>query len=104
MAGADGLYVAGWLKRGPTGVILTNVGDAAESAAALLRDRAAGALGDGDGGREGIAPLLAAQAAPVVDFAGWLRIDAEERRRGEAQGKPREKLTDVDEMLRFASA
>ena len=49
------------------------------------------------------APLLSAQPKPVVDFAGWLRIDAEERRRGEARGKVRDKLTCVDEMLRVAS-
>ena len=110
---ARGLYVAGWLKRGPTGVILTNVGDAAETAAAILRDRSAGALpedassslsGAGKAGREGVAPLLAAQAAPVVDFGGWLRIDAEERRRGAAKGKVRDKLVDVGEMLRVAAA
>ena len=48
-------------------------------------------------------PLLAAQPQPSVDFAGWLRIDAEERRRGEDKGKVRDKLIDVDEMLRVAS-
>ena len=100
---AKGLYVAGWLKRGPTGVILTNVGDAAETAAAILRDRGTGALPAASGaGREGIAPLLAAQAAPVVDFGGWLRIDAEERRRGAAKGKVRDKLVEVEEMLSVA--
>lgn len=46
------LYVAGWLKRGPSGVILTNVADAAETVAALLADRAkAAAAGGAAGGR-----------------------------------------------------
>jgi hypothetical protein len=66
--------VTGWLKRGPSGVILTNVSDAAESAAALLRDHAAGELRArrrGGGGRAGVALLLAAQPQPAVDFAGW---------------------------------
>ena len=83
-------------------MILTNVNDAAETAAALLADRAAGILGGGGGGGEAIAPLLAAQPAPVVDFGGWLKVDAEERARGAKLGKVREKVTDVDEMLRVA--
>jgi len=67
--------VTGWLKRGPSGVILTNVSDAAETAAALLHDHAAGELQarrHSGGGRAGVAPLLAAQPQPAVDFAGWL--------------------------------
>ena len=102
VSGEEALYVSGWLKRGPSGVILTNVNDAAETAAALLADRAAGILGGGGGGGEAIAPLLAAQPAPVVDFGGWLKVDAEERARGAKLGKVREKVTDVDEMLRVA--
>ena len=102
VTGEEALYVSGWLKRGPSGVILTNVNDAAETAAALLADRAAGILGGGGGGGEAIAPLLAAQPAPVVDFGGWLKVDAEERARGAKLGKVREKVTDVDEMLRVA--
>ena len=42
------------------------------------------------------------QPAPVVDFGGWLKVDAEERARGAKLGKVREKVTDVDEMLRVA--
>jgi len=40
----------------------------------------------------------------VVDFKGWQAVDAEEVRRGTAQGKPRDKLTSVDEMLQIAAA
>lgn len=72
----------------------------------MLHDYAAGELHartHSGGGRAAVAPLLAAQPQPTVDFAGWLRIDAEERRRGEGKGKVRDKLTDVDEMLRLAS-
>ena len=72
----------------------------------MLHDHAAGELQarhHSGGGRAAVLPLLAAQPQPSVDFAGWLRIDAEERRRGEDKGKVRDKLIDVDEMLRVAS-
>lgn len=39
-----------------------------------------------------------------MDFKGWQRVDAEEVARGAAQGKPRDKLTSVDEMLKVAAA
>jgi len=72
----------------------------------VLHDHAAGELQAGrhsGGGQAAVSPLLAAQPQPSVDFAGWLRLDAEERRRGADKGKVRDKLTDVDEMLRVAS-
>lgn len=41
---AAGLYVSGWLKRGPTGIIGTNIPDARETVAAILEDKASGSL------------------------------------------------------------
>ena len=114
-----GLYVTGWLKRGPSGVILNNIPNAAETAAAVLADRAAGKLartdaGDADSGGDvalagsaaavidGLLGDGAGGGARVVDFAGWARIDAEEVRRGEKRGRVRQKLTSVAEMLDVA--
>lgn len=101
VTGLPGAYAAGWVKRGPSGVILNNVSDAAETANALLEDRARGLIG-GATGRDALYDELTRQGTPVVDFAGWLRMDAEERRQGQTRGKVREKLTSVSEMLRVA--
>ena len=100
-----GLYVAGWLKRGPKGIIGDNLIDAEETIGALIEDDAQGLLRKPDAVFEnsGVAPVLAARDTRVVSKEGWARIDAEERRRGAEAGKPREKLTSVSEMLRVAN-
>ena len=100
--GADDLYVAGWLKRGPTGVVLTNFNDGVETAKHILEDYATGKLGGGTDGADAVKPLLAAQAPPTVDFEGWLRVDAEEQRRGALVRKVREKVVTEAEMLAIA--
>ena len=104
--GAAPLYVTGWLRRGPSGVILTNVNDAAETAAAILQDRTAGLLDEGiaGGGGEAVRELLSQQPTAVVGFEAWQRIDELERHRGSAAGKVREKLIDIDEMLATATS
>jgi ferredoxin--NADP+ reductase len=80
-----GLYVAGWIKRGPTGIIGTNKKDAAATVASLLED-----LGDTQGkGGDGIVPLLADRGVDVVTFDGWKSIDAAERALGASQGRER---------------
>jgi ferredoxin--NADP+ reductase len=98
-----GTYVAGWAKRGPTGVIGTNKHDARETVRALLADRQElGSLPDRD--PAGIDRLLADRRVEVVDWAGWCRIDAAERARGAAQGRARVKIADRAELLRIATA
>ena len=86
--GEEALYVSMAQARG-CWRDLTNVNDAAETAAALLADRAAGLLGGGGGGGEAIALLLAAQPAPVVDFGGCSR--SMPRARAGAFGKVRKR-------------
>jgi len=102
VAGENGLYVAGWLKRGPSGVILTNVNDAAETAASVLEDWRAGVLGAARGGANAIDALLAEQGKPIVGFDGWRRVDEEEVRRGALVNKAREKVVSKAEMLEIA--
>ena len=103
VSGEAGLYVAGWLKRGPSGVILTNVGDAAESVAALLSDHAGGLLPEsGGGGDDEVRELLAQHGGPVVEYEGVRRLVAEEARRGAADGKVAHKLVDLEEMIEVA--
>ena len=96
--GAERTYVAGWIKRGPSGVIGTNKKDAAETVAHLLADARAGLLAHG-GERLSLDELLDEKDVKVVDYAGWQAIDAVERRAGEPLGRPRVKLTGWDELL-----
>lgn len=93
-----GLYVTGWIKRGPTGTIGTNVACAAETVESLLQDLP-GMTAERNG-RFALERALDKQR--VVDLAGWRRIDALERADGRARGKPREKLTARSSMLRAA--
>lgn len=98
-AGAGGLYVSGWAKRGPQGIIASNVADARETAASVLKDL----VQLGAPARAAAGPEAALDAAGVrpVSFEDWRRLEAEELRRGAAGGRSAAKLTDVDEMLRL---
>jgi ferredoxin--NADP+ reductase len=95
-----GLYCAGWIKRGPTGVIGTNKKDATETIELLLEDARAGLLARGDPSAtaESVEALLASRGVEHVTYAGWEAIDAEERSRGEPHGRPRIKLATWDEL------
>jgi len=93
-----GVYCAGWIKRGPTGVIGTNKKDATETVDLLLEDARAGRLASGQADGT-IDALLASRGVEVVTYAGWEAIDALERARGEEQGRPRVKLCTWDELL-----
>ena len=96
-----GEYVAGWIKRGPTGVIGTNKADAAESVRALLEDAPKLArVTDADAVPDAIERFLQAKGVPFFSFDHWLELDALELSAGKAQGRPRVKLTRVEEMLR----
>lgn len=93
-----GLYVAGWIKRGPSGVIGTNKPCALESVHQLLADADAGRLPQPSDATDPEARLTA-RGVRVVTWADWQRLDALERERGAASGRPREKFTTVHEML-----
>jgi ferredoxin/flavodoxin---NADP+ reductase len=95
-----GVYCAGWIKRGPTGVIGTNKKDATETVERLLEDAREGRLPAREGAA--IEELLADRDAEVVMYAGWEAIDALERSRGEPHGRPRVKLCSWDELLAAA--
>ncbi len=100
-----GAYVAGWIKRGPSGVIGTNKADAMESVAALLEDAEAGRLNRPAAPEaEAVTALLAARGAEPFSTAEWLALDAHELAAGEAQGRPRVKVVSVAEMLKLGRA
>jgi ferredoxin--NADP+ reductase len=98
-----GVYCAGWIKRGPTGIIGTNKKDAAETVALLLEDVAAGRLErKPDATAAAVDALLAERGARVVEYAGWTSIDEAERAAGEKGGRPRVKYCTWDELLAAA--
>jgi ferredoxin--NADP+ reductase len=88
--GADRVYVAGWIKRGPSGVIGTNKKDATETVERLLEDARAGLL-EAPAACD-LADVLTEKGADFVDYPGWQAIDAAERAAGEPFGRPRVKL------------
>ena len=112
-----GEYVVGWIKRGPSGVIGTNKKDAQQTVNAIFAD-----LPTGDS-----APVAGVAASPpahipdtpdpaaievllyerqpdLVPYDGWESIDRHERSLGESAGRPRVKLTSLDERLRVAAS
>jgi len=93
-----GLYAAGWIKRGPTGVIGTNKKDATETVDRLLEDARAGRL-PARAGDATFDEVLAERGIEAVMYAGWESIDVRERGRGEPHGRPRIKLCTWDELL-----
>ena len=95
----SGLYVAGWIKRGPSGIIGTNKKDAAETVQSLLAD--AESLGSGDE-RPGIDGLLPV-GHQVVFIDGWRSVDAGERAAGVARGRERTTEHDRARLLDLAA-
>ncbi|GAA6225996.1 NADPH:adrenodoxin oxidoreductase, mitochondrial [Lates japonicus] len=101
---ASGLYCSGWVKTGPTGVIATTMNNSFDTARSLLEDMDSGTV-DVSAARPGshiISALLEERGVKPVTFSDWEKIDNVEMRRGEAVGKPREKLLTVEEMLQVA--
>ena len=94
-----GLYTAGWIKRGPTGIIGTNKADSVETVKMLLEDLDKLDHGEQPRGAEGCCELLDRRNIRHLSFADWKRIDDAEIARGKPVGKPREKYTCVSEML-----
>src|SRR5579871_5427773 len=90
VTGAERVYVAGWIKRGPSGVIGTNKKDATETVERLLEDARDGLLQAPDAAD--LAAILTEKGADFVDYEGWQAIDAAERAAGAPLGRPRVKL------------
>ncbi|RWA20147.1 ferredoxin [Mycolicibacterium elephantis DSM 44368] len=100
-----GSYVAGWIKRGPTGFIGTNKSCAAQTVHNLVADYNDGLLLDPARDRAKPAALdrlVRSRQPDVVDAAGWKAIDAAEIARGGGQ-RPRRKFTHAADMLAAAA-
>jgi ferredoxin--NADP+ reductase len=95
-----GLYCAGWVKRGPSGIIGTNRADSVATVKALLADlEQPGINTTHKPGAKRAHSLLVERGVRVVGFSDWLKVDAAEIERGGPFGKPREKFTLIEELL-----
>lgn len=79
-----GVYVTGWLRRGPTGVIATNRSDANEVAASVLADL--DSLPPRTGPHTDLSELLASREIRAISWDDWLRLEAHEKAEGQAHG------------------
>jgi ferredoxin--NADP+ reductase len=93
-------YVVGWIKRGPTGLIGTNKGDAVATVKKMLED-VAGRTAPIDPQKcaQAVDRLLAAKGVRPVSWDDWEKLDRAELELGARRGKVREKLTSVEQML-----
>lgn len=104
-----GMYCAGWVKNGPTGVIASTMDDSFVAGDTIAQDWAGHARfvdgnsleggGEPRSGWEGIRDEAEKRGCRQVSWDDWLRIDAVEREKGRAKGKEREKFLSVREML-----
>ncbi len=95
-----GLYAAGWIKRGPTGVIGTNKADALDTVKCMLEDIASGAHLHPSAPEADTAETFVRACQPdYVSYADWQRIDEQEVAKGQAQGRPRVKFICAEDML-----
>ncbi|HEX3774095.1 MAG TPA: FAD-dependent oxidoreductase [Polyangiaceae bacterium] len=102
--GADGhalpgFYTAGWIKRGPTGLVGTNKSDAKETVQALLADARLLQATHAPCHPERIVDRLRELGLRALSFADWQKLDLFELEAGKAKGKVREKLVSVEAML-----
>jgi ferredoxin/flavodoxin---NADP+ reductase len=102
MAGniVPGLYVSGWMRRGPSGVIGTNKKDAQEVGKTLLEDNLATTVSsqeDFENWRQGL--LLNG----AISKSDWSELDGWEQREGEKLGKPRRKLVTLEQVKQALS-
>jgi ferredoxin--NADP+ reductase len=95
---SPGEYVAGWIKRGPSGVVGTNKHDARETVAALLADAADGVLTTGGPIGDLVVELVSRGAAPVL-IDDWRAIDAAEVALGATRGRARTTLHEREALL-----
>lgn len=102
---SSGIYCAGWVKRGPTGVIASTMQDAFETGDSIVQDWLSGlhflptSEANLAAGWEGVRAQVGSSASKRVSWDDWHRIDRAEKERGKAMGKEREKFTSTKAML-----
>ena len=96
-----GVYATGWIKRGPVGLIGHTKSDAIETIAQILEDKN-NWWQPASPSEDSVTELLTARKIDFVGWPEWLRIDAEEKRLGEAQERERIKLVEREDFLTVA--
>lgn len=95
-----GVYVTGWIKRGPSGVIGTNKPDSVETVECILQDFGTGQLEiSSSSTTDSIETLLIQRGVSFVTFMDWQKLDQLEIDNGAKFGRPRLKFTAVTDML-----
>ncbi len=94
-----GVYAAGWIKRGATGVIGTNKACATETVVSMLEDLDSGSVREPGADADSIEQLVRSNQPNVFTYEDWKRLDKLESERGQAQGRPRVKFTTREEMV-----
>ncbi len=95
-----GEYAAGWIKRGPSGVIGTNKACAQDTVARMIEDAATGkTLQPADSSPEAAEELLRSRVADLFAWSDWEKLDKLETERGASLGRPRLKFTTREEMV-----
>ena len=107
VVGDNNLFVTGWIKRGPTGIIGTNISDAKETVASVIKYVDSGYVqkkASSVTGRAGLAAILHSSQIETVCWHRFCKIDAfeVERSRCRNNNQPREKLVTIDDMLKAA--
>ena len=96
-----GVYATGWIKRGPVGLIGHTKSDAIETIAQIIEDKN-NWWQPASPSEDSITDLLNSRKIEFVGWPEWLRIDAEEKRLGEAQERERIKLVEREDFLTVA--
>ena len=95
-----GVYVCGWLKRGPSGVILSNIYDAEETVNSIIHDFGNGLLSSPKtNSHSHLMNLLQSKGTKSITFEQYKRLERNEVEEGQKKGKIREKILTVPEML-----
>ena len=97
----QGVYATGWIKRGPVGLIGHTKSDAIETIAQVIEDKS-NWWQPASPSEDSITELLTSRKIDFVGWPEWLRIDAEEKRLGEAQERERIKLVEREDFLTVA--
>lgn len=94
-----GLYVAGWLATGPSGVILTTMNNAFGVAQTIIDDIRSGAINI-----DSIKPGIDPKERRIVTWQDWQKIDEREIEDGKNYSKPREKILNIEEMMKIVDS
>ncbi|MGL4611654.1 MAG: FAD-dependent oxidoreductase [Trueperaceae bacterium] len=98
-----GEYVAGWIKRGPSGVVGTNKACASDTVKVLVAEKdTLPSISASHAKPEAVDTLLEDKGVRFINFKHWQALDAHEQKLGAEQGRPRVKVTKIEQMLELA--